>query len=134
LHSSRTPFELPPPDVLNPLLKLAQHNPDKFTLKLFVDSFEGANDQSFTGPQIHKGRIGKDSIWHAVHSASSFPWWRGLFSPDGNESDRKILFLVCGPEQLVSVYFLCSDFTHWHVTEWSLLSQDLMAETIHKGQ
>ncbi|OAX39745.1 riboflavin synthase domain-like protein [Rhizopogon vinicolor AM-OR11-026] len=101
LHSSRLPSELPPPDVLDPLLELARHNPDKFRLKLFVDSFGETKDQSFAGVEIHQSRIGKDAIWRAVHSASNFPSLRGLFSRDSDDSDRKILFLICGPEQMV---------------------------------
>ncbi|KAG2152928.1 ferredoxin reductase-like C-terminal NADP-linked domain-containing protein [Suillus clintonianus] len=101
LHSSRIPSELPPRDVLDPLLKLAQHNPGKFRLKLFVDSFGESNGQSSTDLEIHQGRIGKDSICGALHSASRVPWWRSLFSRDSDVSDRKILFLVCGPQQMV---------------------------------
>ncbi|KAG1755943.1 hypothetical protein EDB19DRAFT_442610 [Suillus lakei] len=101
LHSSRTPSELPPRDVLDPLLKLAQHNPEKFRLKLFVDSCGETNGQSFTDLEMRQGRIGKDSICRALHSTPCVPWWRGLFSRDSDVSDRKILFLVCGPEQMV---------------------------------
>jgi len=101
LHSSKTPSELPPADVLLPLLNLARHHPDKFRLKLFVDSFEETGDQSVAGLKIHQGRIGKDSIWRAVHPTSRFPWWNSIFSRYGDDGDRKILFLVCGPEQLV---------------------------------
>ncbi|KAG1874674.1 hypothetical protein DFJ58DRAFT_321097 [Suillus subalutaceus] len=101
LHSSRTPSELPPRDILNPLLKFAQHNPEKFRLKFFVDSFGETKGQGSTDLEVHKGRIGKDSICSALHSTSRVSWWRGLFSQDSDVSDRKILFLVCGPEQMV---------------------------------
>ncbi|KAG2077655.1 ferredoxin reductase-like protein [Suillus decipiens] len=101
LHSSRTPSELPPRDILDPLLKFAQHNSEKFKLKFFVDSFGGTKGQSSTDLEVHEGRIGKDSISSALHSASRAPWWRSLFSQDSDVSDRKILFLVCGPEQMV---------------------------------
>ncbi|KAG0705428.1 hypothetical protein DFH29DRAFT_277182 [Suillus ampliporus] len=101
LHSSRIPSELPPPEVLDPLLKLAQHNPERFKLKLFVDSLSETNGKSCIDLEMHKGRIGKDSIRRALYSTSCLPWWRGLFSRDSEDSDRKILFLVCGPEQMV---------------------------------
>ncbi|KAG1753802.1 uncharacterized protein EDB91DRAFT_1286495 [Suillus paluster] len=101
LHSSRSPSELPPREVLNPLLKLAQHNPDRLRLKLFVDSLDESNGQRFTDLEMHHGRIGKDSIRRALYSASRLSWWRGLFSRDSEDSDRKILFLVCGPQQMV---------------------------------
>ncbi|KAG2158902.1 ferredoxin reductase-like C-terminal NADP-linked domain-containing protein [Suillus bovinus] len=101
LHSSRTPSELPPRDILDPLLEFAQRNPEKFKLKLFVDSFGETKGQSFTDLEVHKGRIDKNSIHGALRSASRVPWWRGLFPQDSDVSDRKILFLVCGPEQMV---------------------------------
>jgi cytochrome-b5 reductase len=101
LHSSRTPSELPPRDILDPLIKFAQHNPEKFRLKFFVDSFGESKGQSFTELEVHKGRISKDSICGVLNSASRIPWWRNLFSQDSDISDRKILFLVCGPEQMV---------------------------------
>jgi cytochrome-b5 reductase len=112
LHSSRTPSELPPRDILDPLLKIARHNPEKFRLKFFVNSFGETNGQSSTDIEVHKGRISKDSICGALHTTSRVHWWRGLFSQDSDVSDRKILFLVCGPEQLVPTYVLCSDVTH----------------------
>jgi cytochrome-b5 reductase len=112
LHSSRTPSELPPRDILDPLIKFAQHNPEKFRLKFFVDSFGESKGQSFTELEVHKGRISKDSICGVLNSASRIPWWRNLFSQDSDISDRKILFLVCGPEQLVPNYILCSGVTH----------------------
>ncbi|KAG2058913.1 riboflavin synthase domain-like protein [Suillus hirtellus] len=101
LHSSKTLSELPPHDILDPLLKFAQHNPEKFRLKFFVDSFGETKGQSSIDLEVHKGAIGKESIRGALHSASWFPWWRGLFSQDSDVSDRKILFLVCGPEKMV---------------------------------
>lgn len=112
LHSSKTLSELPPHDILDPLLKFAQHNPEKFRLKFFVDSFGETKGQSSIDLEVHKGSIGKESIRGALHSVSWFPWWRSLFSQDSDISDRKILFLVCGPEKLVPTHALCSDVAH----------------------
>ncbi|KAJ7283910.1 hypothetical protein C8J57DRAFT_748854 [Mycena rebaudengoi] len=98
LHSSPTPAELPPPEILGPLKEYAAGNPEKFRLHLFVDSRDG--DVPADIPPAQVGRIGKPAIQQCL--GLNYSWWRILFSRVPERPSRKILFLVCGPEPMIN--------------------------------
>ncbi|EED84689.1 predicted protein [Postia placenta Mad-698-R] len=52
LHSSRRPIELPPTEILAPLLSCAQKSPERLTVSLFVDSLEGPQHPSITSAAL----------------------------------------------------------------------------------
>jgi cytochrome-b5 reductase len=101
LHSSRTPADLPPPNILDTLSTFASQHPAKFRLHLFVDSVDGSSSQSFK-PELQVGLIGKPAIERSLglQNTSHRPWWNKIFSkPEvARPLPNKILFLVCGPE------------------------------------
>ncbi|KAH7887964.1 hypothetical protein F5I97DRAFT_1804980 [Phlebopus sp. FC_14] len=103
LHSSRSKADGPPPMMMNFLTTTAQKHPDKFKLQLFVDSLIGGvvGECSAT---LKLGRIGKADIQNALELPSDPPWWRRLFpwsTAAVNSPERKIMIMVCGPEQMV---------------------------------
>ncbi|EIW62055.1 ferredoxin reductase-like C-terminal NADP-linked domain-containing protein [Trametes versicolor FP-101664 SS1] len=107
LHSSRRPTELPPAELLRPLLAYSQAHPDKLNLRLFVDSSEGPSHPAAPSSTLAVGRIGRAAIEDAM-GAGSKSWWRSLFGASsssrslGNEAGKKVMFLVCGPDPMVA--------------------------------
>ncbi|KAJ3475978.1 hypothetical protein NLI96_g11473 [Meripilus lineatus] len=107
LHSSRTPGELPPPELLDPLLSCSHANPTRLKVSLYVDTVaDGSTCPSAPSHTLRMGRIGKQAIEEALGLDDSCSWWRGWFgSRPGTRIDtteRKILFLVCGPEPMIA--------------------------------
>ncbi|KAJ6599333.1 ferredoxin reductase-like C-terminal NADP-linked domain-containing protein [Mycena vulgaris] len=100
LHSSPTPAELPPPEILRPLRAYAVEHPEKFGLHLFVDQRDGGVSADI--PPLQVGRISKPEIQRCL--GLSIPWWQTLFksSATSNGPPRKIIFLVCGPEPMIN--------------------------------
>ncbi|KAK7060217.1 hypothetical protein VNI00_000982 [Paramarasmius palmivorus] len=100
LHSNRTPAELPPDAILGPLRSYAKENPDRFRLHLFVDSAESQGSRA----DLQVGRIGKAQILGSLWNDSSKPslWQRMFGGTQADLRERKILFLVCGPEPMIS--------------------------------
>ncbi|KAI0375540.1 ferredoxin reductase-like C-terminal NADP-linked domain-containing protein [Pilatotrama ljubarskyi] len=107
LHSSRRPTELPPPEMLAPLLAYSHTHPDKLKVSLFVDSPEGPSHPAVPSSFLAVGRIGKTAIEQAM-GMSSQSWWRNLFGTRSNPrsqdgvSGKKVMFLVCGPDPMVA--------------------------------
>ncbi|KAF9221914.1 ferredoxin reductase-like protein [Gyrodon lividus] len=103
LHGSRSLADLPPPSMIDFLITLSEKNPDKFKLRLFVDSI---GDSAVTrSPNIESGRVGKSAIQDALRLTCSTPWWRKIFGPPTTTSvatERKVLVMLCGPEQMVN--------------------------------
>ncbi|KIJ19971.1 cytochrome-b5 reductase [Paxillus involutus ATCC 200175] len=103
LHGSRSLADLPPSNMLDFLTTLSQQSPDKFELRLFVDS---TGDSSVTQSlSIESGRIGKSAIQDALRLTHSTPWWRRIFQPSTATSvapKRKVLVMICGPEPMVN--------------------------------
>ncbi|KAJ7068031.1 hypothetical protein C8F01DRAFT_1116619 [Mycena amicta] len=91
LHSSRTPSELPPPSMLNPLQDYSKTHSEKFSLHLFVDGTDGNN----LPPSLRVGRIDKKSIQRCL-GLTGWPW------ANKSASSRKTMFLVCGPEPMIN--------------------------------
>ena len=103
LHSSRRPTELPPPEMLKPLLEYSQAHPDKLRLSLYVDAVDGSTHPAVPSSSLSVGRIGKVAIERATGSENN-SWWQRVFgsskvtrSQDGGRG-KKIMFLVCGPD------------------------------------
>jgi len=87
-------------DFLN---SLAEHHPDKFKFRVFVDPLGGRPESKLPG-NLTCERIEKSALRDALGLESNSPWWKGLSrSPTAPmvNPDRKVLVLVCGPEQLV---------------------------------
>ncbi|KAI0959542.1 hypothetical protein AcW1_004337 [Taiwanofungus camphoratus] len=106
LHSSHTPAELPPPDMIDPLLRAAQANPERFSMSLFVDSLDGPPHPSVGPSHIQAGRINKTAIERIVGLGAA-TWWHSLLhishkERSRQESTKKILFLVCGPDPMIT--------------------------------
>lgn len=100
IHGSRTPEELPPEQILGPLTAYAENYPNRFRLKLLVDTDDGTKPT--TSLPLEVGRF---SEVHAKHilGLPEPTWWQRWF---GRKDTRpsipsKTLFLVCGPEQYV---------------------------------
>ncbi|EKM59147.1 uncharacterized protein PHACADRAFT_113420 [Phanerochaete carnosa HHB-10118-sp] len=100
LHSSQTPGELPPAEILQPLLSYSSAHPDRLRVRLFVDEQDGSDSESVSIQDVRIGRIDKPAIHQVLYPTQEASWWQRLFhrskSPLG--ADKKILFLVCGPE------------------------------------
>jgi cytochrome-b5 reductase len=100
LHSSRTPVDLPPPTILDPLVSYSASRPDRFRLRLFVDEL----DSSHRKYDLQVGRICKNVIEQSLGLCREAGFWRRIFRRPALETtkslkDRKILFLVCGPPE-----------------------------------
>ncbi|RPD67277.1 ferredoxin reductase-like C-terminal NADP-linked domain-containing protein [Lentinus tigrinus ALCF2SS1-7] len=107
LHSSRRPTELPPSEMLKPIMEYSQAHPDKLRLSLFVDASDGPSHPAVPSSSITVGRIGKVAIERATGLEKN-SWWQRVFgasidtrSQDGGRGKR-IMFLVCGPDPMVS--------------------------------
>ncbi|KAH9938254.1 uncharacterized protein B0H18DRAFT_966255 [Fomitopsis serialis] len=83
LHAARKPSELPPPDMLEPLLSASQAHPDRLQMSLFVDSSEGP---------VHPNALGSDN---------ARSWWRSLFSRSSspNVNEKKYCSWSVGPNR-----------------------------------
>ncbi|KAF8901674.1 hypothetical protein CPB84DRAFT_1729588 [Gymnopilus junonius] len=107
LHSSRTPEELPPTALLDPLLEYSAENPEKFKLHFFVDK-ETSSKRAASISQLNHlntGRITDDVLQRFLKLKSEQPsWWSKIWyrSRLQGETERKILFLVCGPEPMIA--------------------------------
>jgi cytochrome-b5 reductase len=106
LHSSRSPAELPPHAILQPLVSFAAKNADRFQLHLFVDALNGSEDSTQSNYRLQVGRIGKAAIEGSLGLDCQTGFWRRMLclspaklSPAAVHRDRRILFLVCGPNQ-----------------------------------
>lgn len=89
LHASRTAAELPPPMIMEPLEKFAKTNPDDFKFEVFVS--EDASGRK------NKTRIDKTAIQKALGLQNNW-------GPTTLDPERKVLFLVCGPDGCVCVF------------------------------
>ncbi len=104
LHSSRIPSELPPPEILQPLVSKARDAPDRLRISLFVDTLNGSGVNAIQDSQdLQEGFIDKAAIHRALGPGNNgTSWWQRLFgrasSKPAQLPGRKILFLVCGPE------------------------------------
>jgi len=117
LHGSLTPSELPPPSILGPLADLQRRHPERFSLQLFVDALPSGPPAYQVGRDslpLSVRRIQPDDLANAVKppTSTSFTPRRTIFSylfplppePPRRAPDKKVLFLVCGPEPMVEAF------------------------------
>lgn len=102
LHSSRNPSELPPPELLQPLLDIAKEHPERLRINLFVDSMDGQIAPAY---DLQVQQIDKEGIENALElssSSSGDPFWKRLLRVKASKSDniheKVVAVLVCGPE------------------------------------
>ncbi|KAJ7591334.1 ferredoxin reductase-like C-terminal NADP-linked domain-containing protein, partial [Mycena floridula] len=100
LHSSKTAAELPPSNIISPLVSFSQENPDKFSLQLFVDQ------PTETPPKLplQVGRIGRTVLERCLDMKKPLDWYRNPFASEStvDRTDEKTLFLICGPEGMIA--------------------------------
>ncbi|KAI0677148.1 ferredoxin reductase-like C-terminal NADP-linked domain-containing protein [Trametes maxima] len=107
LHSSRRPAELPPLEILEPLVTYSQARPDQLQVSLYVDSSEGPSHPAASSSDLVVGRIGRPAIERAI-GVEAPSRWRSFFSkpsksrPHDRTGGKKVLFLVCGPDPMVA--------------------------------
>ncbi|KAG9219245.1 hypothetical protein CCMSSC00406_0001655 [Pleurotus cornucopiae] len=101
LHSSRTPSDFPPPLMMRQLMDYAEQHSDRFRLGLFVDSDDGSAASRNT---FREGRINLEAVRKYTEPDSPQNWWNRAFSSSKptTSPQRRILFLVCGPEPMIS--------------------------------
>lgn len=96
------PGELPPPEVLQPLVKYSQDHPERLNLSFYVDSKDGSSAEAITLNVIHERRIEKADVQRALHNGRESSWLykilRVASAKPTEFADKKVLFLVCGPE------------------------------------
>lgn len=98
LHSSRSPSELPPPEILVPLIASSHTSPERFQMKLFVDEMEKEVPLGVT-PRL--GRIDRHVIEGCLGYKAS--WWHNIFREQRRPlPPQKVLFIICGPEPMIS--------------------------------
>jgi len=112
LHASRSPEELPPLPLLQPLIDFAEAHPAYLRLRLFVDGPSGAPAPESIAKHLKVGRIEKSSIAHALkipdESLSWSSWISNLWTRgqpkvgDGDVRRKNVLVLVCGPEPMIA--------------------------------
>ena len=102
LHSSRTPGELPPPAVLQPLLSHAAAHPNQLGVALYVDALDGSRSASVPTESLNEGRIGKAAVRRALNYGNEGSWWARLLrtgpAQPTQPAGKRTLVLVCGPE------------------------------------
>ncbi|KAK2466478.1 hypothetical protein APHAL10511_002120 [Amanita phalloides] len=104
LHGSRTPADLPPPAILDPLTQFASERPDIFKMHFFVDSMSTGSTHAVAYPSsLEVGRIGRAAIERGLGpSSDNRSWWSSLWKKREETLQKRILFLVCGPEPMIN--------------------------------
>jgi cytochrome-b5 reductase len=111
LHASRSPAELPPLSLLQPLIDCAVTHPEYFQLQLFVDGASKTPAPESVAKHLKVGRLDKSSIAHTLGIADGAWSWSSWISnlwtrgqPKAGDIDirkKNVLVLVCGPERYV---------------------------------
>ncbi|KAH9966037.1 hypothetical protein BC827DRAFT_1125431 [Russula dissimulans] len=112
LHASRSPEELPPLPLLQPLIDIAVAHPEYLRLRLFVDGPSRAPPPESVAKHLKVGRIEKSSIAHALGISDGSWSWSSWISNlwtrgqpkvgDGDIRRKNVLVLVCGPEPMIA--------------------------------
>ncbi|KAG8713505.1 hypothetical protein FRC09_018642 [Ceratobasidium sp. 395] len=110
LHSSQSPAALPITDVLiNPLIYSVANRRD-LTVRLFIDFPTPGGEKTASHANLQIGRIGKDEVVRVLRGRDilerSQTWWewvRGA-KPQCSTREKKLLFLVCGPEPMITAF------------------------------
>jgi cytochrome-b5 reductase len=110
LHASRSPQDLPPPALLDPLHAFARAHPDRLRVQLFVDAPAPAPADGAPAPPAAVQRIDAAAVQDALGiAAPPRAWWQlwpAAASPPPPPK-RGVLFLVCGPEPWVLSWTVC---------------------------
>jgi len=102
VHGSRTPEELPPEQVLGPLVAYAEEHPHRFRLKLFVDVDDGSKPP-LPVPPLESGRVSDEHMKKIMGVPEPTRWQRWFGTRNTRPAiSQKALFLVCGPEPMVA--------------------------------
>ncbi|TRM68315.1 hypothetical protein BD626DRAFT_545452 [Schizophyllum amplum] len=107
LHSSPSSDELPPAEVLSPLLAYAAERPERLKVQFFVDQDAKALPSLPPSATPAVGRINRAALEKVLYpNGTGSSWWRRLFSTsttsqEQQNSQRRVLFLVCGPEPMI---------------------------------
>lgn len=97
MHASPSTDTLPPPIILDDLRGWALTHPDRLTVKVFVDDKRLSASENIFQTRIDAASIEKVRQERSlVKSASWLDWARG--APQKKNTDKKVLFMVCGPE------------------------------------
>lgn len=88
-------------------MSFAKTDPTRLRFSLYVDSLDGDNPSAIARRGLHEGRVGRRALEAATRLDMDGSWWQRLFKASGvtqrgTTSDRRILFLVCGPEPMVA--------------------------------
>lgn len=113
IHASRSPTELPPLPILQPLIDFAVAHPEYLRLRLFVNGVSRVPAPESVARHLKVGRIDKSSVAHTLGiSDGAWSWsWSSWISNlwtrgqpnvgDGDIRKKNVLVLVCGPEPCV---------------------------------
>ncbi|KDN51088.1 hypothetical protein RSAG8_00717, partial [Rhizoctonia solani AG-8 WAC10335] len=113
LHSSLNPAALPIMDVLYDACVYSLANRHDFTLRLFVDvpsPVPNTRLHQSHMENVHLGRIGKEHVTHVLQARGVIPrpqtWleWIRRAQPVCSTKEKKLLFLVCGPEPMITAF------------------------------
>jgi cytochrome-b5 reductase len=96
MHSSRTPSELPPSQVLSQLRAFAEQHPERLRLNFFVDQPDAVPATQPDGVAVTVERITKQAVRRALGDAEP-SWWSRWISTGVEPPRNRVLFLVCGP-------------------------------------
>lgn len=98
LHASRSPGDLPPQAILGPLTSIAQDDPSRLRLQLFVDENDSPTGSSY---HLNVGRINRKAVEDALEITQPSAWtklWRKFDQKSIAGEGKNVLFLVCGPD------------------------------------
>ena len=88
--------------MLRPLVKFAEDNPKRLNLSFYVDTKDGSSAEAIASSDIHERRIQKADVERTLHNGNESTWWHKLLRVASvkptQSTEKKILFLVCGPE------------------------------------
>ncbi|CAE6464485.1 unnamed protein product [Rhizoctonia solani] len=113
LHSSPNPAALPVMDVLYDICIYSVANRHDLTLRLFVDiptPVPNTRLHQSHMDNVHIGRIGKEHVTHVLQERGVIPrpqtWleWIRRAQPVCSTKEKKLLFLVCGPEPMITAF------------------------------
>ncbi|EIM88640.1 uncharacterized protein STEHIDRAFT_167787 [Stereum hirsutum FP-91666 SS1] len=106
LHSSKIPAELPPPELLQPLLDVAKEHPERLRIGLFVDSMEGQIAPAYDLQVTQINKSGIERFLGQSSDSSAGPWWKrflwGYPVKENNFQQKNVVVLVCGPEPMIT--------------------------------